>query len=400
MIDWLGHGVVYPWWLLLLPLVLIEIFFRRHQYALQKAHTHVEPRYVAFHERLTQMRSQVRFTLPTVFKALTYISIVLALAEITRGYVWTEEKLETPNVLLLVDSSGSMFQGRDSYASTGAKPITCLSVEEMIQYPRMKGMCRALKKFADMSEEIAHSSHQKKKPLVSLMIFARDPAIVLFPTTDYGRLQDQIEHFEWSADLLGGDTNIHIAFYAALVNLIFRYAPETDTPRVFTEEEIKLLRKSLRPQSGHFIPPPELNRKIINISPRIQEWTILILTDAVYDDLKSFETFDPSFWKLLEFAAYLRLPVYFISTENFLAQLKLAAQKTGGDFFLARRDDPLVNIEQIVKEIFEKHLQRTTTVQIQKHESYSWGCTLAGLIFFLSWLTAEYTFARSLTGDI
>jgi hypothetical protein len=447
MLDKLGFEAVHPWWLLLLPLIFIEVFIYVHRYGLQKAHTHLEPTYRTLPERLRRIQSRIRFALPTVFKALTFIFVVLALAEITRGYVWTEETVETPNVLLLIDSSGSMFQGWSSYASVGMKPITCGVTEETDPYPRMKGMCRALKKFADMTEEMARAPYQKKKPLVSLMIFARDPAIVLFPTTDYRRLRDQIDHFEWSSDLLGGDTNIHMAFYAALLNLIFRYAADMDTPSpsadsgpvpstrselssfayaelapstgsersssfgseqtlnsskesVFTEDEIKLLRKSLRPQSGRFTPPPELNTKLAGIKPGIQEWTMLILTDAAYDDLKYFEQQDPSFWRLMDFAAYLGLRTYFISTENFLARIKLAAQATGGDFFLIRKDDPLVNMEKVVKEVFEKHLNRTTTVKLQKRESYSWWCTLAGLIFFLSWLIAEYTFARSLTGDI
>jgi len=435
MFDRWGYEVLHPWWLLLLPLIVVDIFIQTRRsaaarrYALEKAHAQVAPRYGTLRERLGQVRSRIRFVLPTVLKALTYASVVLSLAEITRGYVWTEEKLETPNVLLLVDSSASMFQSKTSYDASGMKPITCRSLEETEQYPRMKGMCRALRKFVDLSEEGVRRSVnlpppqegrppeliERKKPLISLMAFARDPAVILFPTTDYRRLRDQIEHFEWSADLLGGDTNIHTAIYAALSNLVFRYASETNTPalssatgsgQLFTEGEMKLLRKALQPQggrstvSGHFTPPPELNEKMINLRPRIQEWTMLILTDAVYDDLRSFEMLDPSFWKLLDLAAYLKLRIYFISTENFLARLKLAAQETGGDFFLIRKDDPLANMEQVVREIFEKHLHRTTSVRIQRRESYTWWCSLAGLVFFLSWMAAEYTFARSLTGEI
>jgi hypothetical protein len=439
MFEIFGYEILHPGWLFFLPVILVEFFLGVRRYALQKAHLHVKPEYLTFRERFRQWQSRIRFVLPTVFKTLTYLGIILALAEITHGYFWTEEKLETPNVLLLVDSSGSMFERKTLNAYPRVKPITCLTEEETEQYPRMKGMCRALKKFVDMTEAAAHSPYQKKKPLVSLMAFARDPAVILFPSTDYRRLRDQVERFEWSPELLGGDTNIHIAFYAALSNLIFRYAstPDSSPPSansvlmpvanstfapslnseqasnllreqtvnipkesIFTEEEIYLLRKALRPQSGHFQLPPELNRKMSTIQPRIQEWSILIFTDAVYDDLKAFETRDPSLWKLLEFAAYLKLPVYFISTENFLARLKLAAQETGGDFLLVRKDDPLVNMEQAVREIFEKHLNRFTTLQVPKRVSYSRWCILSGFVFFLCWGVAEYTFARSLTGEM
>lgn len=431
MFEIFGYEASHPEWLLLLPVVLVEFLFRVRRYALQKAHLHVEPEYLTFRERLGQWQSRIRFMLPTVFKTLTYLSVILALAEVTHGYFWTEEKLETPNILLLVDSSGSMFERKTLNAYPRVKPITCLAEEEIELYPRMKGMCRALKKFVDMTEATALSPYQKKKPLISLMAFARDPAVILFPSTDYRRLRDQVERFEWSPELLGGDTNIHIALYAALSNLIFRYASEPNIPSsstnsalilptdstflpspgsekvlrasresIFTEDEMNLLRKALRPQSGHFVLPPELSKKMSSIQPRIQEWTVLIFTDAVYDDLKSFETRDPSLWKLLEFAAYLKLPVYFISTENFLARLKLAAQETGGDFLLVRKDDPLVNMEQAVKEIFEKHLNHFTTQQIPKCASYSQWCILAGFVFFLCWGIAEYTFARSLTGEI
>jgi hypothetical protein len=431
MFEIFGYEASHPEWLLLLSVVLVELLFRGRRYALQKAHLHVEPEYLTFRERLRQWQSRIRFMLPTVFKTLTYLSVILALAEITHGYFWTEEKLETPNILLLVDSSGSMFERKTLNVYPRVKPITCLAEEEMELYPRMKGMCRALKKFVDMTEAAALSPYQKKKPLISLMAFARDPAVILFPSTDYRRLRDQVERFEWSPELLGGDTNIHIALYAALSNLIFRYASESNIPSpstnsalilptdatflpspgseqvlwasresIFTEDEMNLLRKALRPQSGHFVLPPELSKKMSSIQPKIQEWTLLIFTDAVYDDLKSFETRNPSLWKLLEFAAYLKLPVYFISTENFLARLKLAAQETGGDFLLVRKDDPLVNMEQAVKEIFEKHLTRFTTIQIPKRASYSRWCILAGFVFFLCWGIAEYTFARSLTGEI
>ncbi|HWP48532.1 MAG TPA: vWA domain-containing protein [Candidatus Limnocylindrales bacterium] len=429
MFEIFGYEASHPEWLLLLPVVLVEFLFRVRRYALQKAHLHVKPEYLTFRERLRQWQSRIHFVLPTVFKTLTYLSVILALAEITHGYFWTEEKLETPNILLLVDSSGSMFERKTLNVYPGVKPITCLAEEEIELYPRMKGMCRALKKFVDMTEAAALSPYQKKKPLISLMAFARDPAVILFPSTDYRRLRDQVERFEWSPVILGGDTNIHIAFYAALSNLIFRYASEPNTPStnptllpptgsafvpstgleqalrvaresIFTEDEMNLLRKALRPQSGHFVLPPELSKKMSSIQPKIQEWTILIFTDAVYDDLKSFETRDPSLWKLLEFAAYLKLPIYFISIENFLVQLKLAAQETGGDFLLVRKDDPLVNMEQAVKEIFEKHLNHFTTIQIPKRASYSRWFILAGFVFFLCWGIAEYTFARSLTGEI
>ncbi len=206
ILAFITHGRIVwqqPYWLLLLIPLFLGLFFRSRTYYLQKTHD-----YLKTYQGKRRFWTSVRFSLPLLCVFLAMILIVLALADVTKGYVFVQEKARIHRIFVWVDSSSSMYG-----FSTSLPSITCQNNAEF--FPRIYGACRAVSRLiADVGRFSLKKEYDKGEDLIGIGQFATYSYVVAYPTQDYDRLREKVRHMDFlSRGILGIYTNMHLAMF-------------------------------------------------------------------------------------------------------------------------------------------------------------------------------------------
>ena len=139
----------------------------------------------------------------------------------------------------------------------------------------------------------------------------------------------------------------------------------------------------------------------------MRDTVFVIITDAATGQLESRINAPPvSLKKMMQFAALLELPVYFISTDEANAEYKRMERESGfsvdgadyrGDFLVVRQDIGYDHIEELMAAILGIRFGRKTPVKTERRESYAWLLSLAALTFLGFGVCFKETVNRSLT---
>lgn len=395
-----GHIILQqPYWLLLLIPLPLGLFFRSRPYYVQKTHDYLN---VCQGEK--KFLTRVRFSLPLSCIFFAMILIVAALGDATKRYVMIEESARIHRIFVWVDSSSSMYGFRTTLPS-----ITCEKNAEF--FPRIHGACRAMfRLIADVEQFSLKKEHAMGEHLIGIGQFARDSYVIAYPSQDYSRLREKVRNMQFlSGGVLGINTNIHLAMWDLYLMALDRNLRNNNGATHLSGKELRLLAKSLEPEGIHisYTPPQELAQKLSLIKEELRDTVLIFITDALVGQMDGVMNVPPySLKKQMQLAAFLELPVFYLSVEDYHSELKRLARLTGfgpadggnhGDFLIVRRDRDFAHIEELVGRILEARFNMTVTRPVERRESYGELCVLLGLIFFVLGLVLRHTIARSLT---
>lgn len=396
------HGQIMlqqPYWLLLLIPLFLGLFFRSRAHYVQKTHDYLKKR-----QGERRFWTRVRFSLPLSCVLFAMILLVAALGDATRGYVFIEEIARMHRIFVWVDSSSSMYG-----FSTTLPSITCEKNAEF--FPRIYGACRALSRLiADIERFSYDKKYNKGEDLIGIGQFATHSYVIAYPSQDYGRLREKVRNMEfYSRGILGIHTNIHLAMWDLYLMALDRNLRSANRATHLSGKELRLLAKSLEPESmfSSYTPPQELVKKLSLIREEFRDTVFIFITDALMMQMDLVMNRPPySLKKQMQLAVFLELPVFYLSVEDYHPELKRLARLTGfgpvdggnrGDFLIVRREHDFAHIEDLVRRILEARFQMTATRSIERRESYSELCVRLALIFLVLGLVLQKTAARSLT---
>lgn len=402
ILSLITHGRIIwqePYWLLLLIPLFLGLFFRCRRYYLQKTHD-----YLKTYQGERKLFTRVRFSLPLLCVFLAMILIVFALADVTKGYVFVEEKARMHRILVWVDSSSSMYG-----FTTPLSSITCRNNAEL--FPRIYATCRAISRLIDDVERFSLKKEQDKGgDLIGIGQFATYSYVVAYPSQDYSRLRGKVQQMDFlSRGILGIYTNIHLAMWDLYLMALDRNLRSDNSMTHLNGKELRLLAKSLEPGSASsaYAPPQELLKKFSLIKEELRDTIFIVITDALVTQMDLVMNKLPySLKKEMQLAALLELPVLYLSVDEYHPELKRLARLTGfgpadgpqrGDFFVVRREHDFVHIEELVERIIGARFTMTVSHSVERRESYGELCVQAALIFCGLGLLLQKTVARSLT---
>lgn len=396
------HGYIIlqqPYWLLLLIPLFVGLFFRSRPYYVQKTHD-----YLNVYQGERRFWTRVRFSLPLSCIFFAMILIVAALGDATKGYIVVEETARMHRIFIWVDSSSSMYAFHTTLPS-----ITCEKNAEF--FPRIYGACRAVSRLIDDMERFTlKKGHDEREGLIGIGQFARDSYVIAYPSQDYNRLREKVRNMQFlSGGILGISTNIHLAMWDLYLMAFDRNLRNTHGATHLSGKELRLLAKSLEPEGMHisYTPPQELAQKLSLIKEELHDTVLIFITDALMGQMDGVMNVPPySLKKQMQLAAFLELPVFYLSVEDYHPELKRLARLTGfgpsdgdyhGDFLIVRRERDFAHIEELVGRILEARFNMTISHPVERRESYGELCVLLGLIFSVLGLVLRHTIARSLT---
>lgn len=388
-----------PYWLLLLIPLFLGLFFRSRTYYLQKTHDYLKAR-----QGERKFWTRIRFSLPLVCMFFAMILVVMALGDATKGYMFVQEQASTHRIFVWVDSSSSMYG-----FTTPLSSITCGNNTEL--FPRIYGACRAMFRLIDDVERFSLKKEQGKgEDLIGIGQFATYSYVVAYPSQDYIRLREKARHMEFlSRGVLGIYTNIHLAMWDLYVMALDRNLRNAHTETHLNGKELRLLAKSLEPGSINsvYIPSQELIKKLSLIKEELRDTIFILITDALVTQMDLVMNKPPySLKKEMQLAAFLEIPVFYLSVDEYHPELKRLARLTGfgpadgkhrGDFLIVRREHDFVHIEDLAATILEARFSMTVSNTVERRESYAEWCVAAALIFSGLGLLLQITVARSLT---
>ena len=388
-----------PYWLLLLIPLFVGLFFRSRTYYLQKTHD-----YLNAYQGERRFWIRLRFSLPFLCVFVAMILLVIALGDVTKGYVFVEEKARTHRIFVWVDSSSSMYG-----FSTSLPSITCENNAEL--FPRIHGACRAVSRLITDVERFSLKKEQGKgEDLIGIGQFATHSYVIAYPSQDYTRLKGKVRHMQFlSKGILGIYTNIHLAMWDLYLMALDRNLHNNNGMTHLDGKELRLLAKSLEPGSisSAYIFPQELRSKFSLIKEELKDTIFVVITDALAAQVDLVMNKPPySLKKEMQLAAFLELPVFYLSVDEYHLELKRLARLTGfgpadgkyrGDFLIVRRERDFVQIEDMIGHILEARFAMTISDSVDRRESYSELCVKVALILFGLGLFLQKTVARSLT---
>lgn len=388
-----------PYWLLLLIPIFLGFFFRYSPYYIQKAHQHLKSR--------GRIRTKIRFAPPLFFAFLMMLSMTFAAADVTRGYVAAVGKLAVHRIFVWVDSSSSMRWVTTARVSHGS--IKCGSPHVRF-YLRIHGACRALERLID---EVSRNAEKKKsfteRDLVGIGQFALNSYVISYPSNDYRRLQEKVKNMEFVSSDLGIFTNVHLGVWDMYLMALERNLRQGSGYADLSGKELRRLASSLAPGGSEkeYEPPRELREKLLKIREELRDTVFIIITDATLGQMDATLGAGPtSLRKQLQLAAFLGLPMFFFSTDEFHIELKRLTRLTGfgpaggpyrGDFLTVKKEQDLYNIGEAVSNMLQSRFTLTTPSREERRESYSEWLVLAALTFGAVAVILQKTVARSLT---
>ena len=389
-----------PYWLLLLITLFFGLFFRSHAHYVQKTND-----YLKSYQGERSFLTRVRFCVPLLCMFIAMMLIVVALGDITRGYIFVEEKARRHRIFVWVDSSSSMYNLRTKLSS-----ITCGENAEL--FPRIHGACRAVSRLiADVERFSLNKRQGESEDLIGIGQFATHSYVIAYPSQDYNRLREKVRNMQFlSGGILGIYTNIHLAMWD-LYLMAFDRNLRSDSKMVthLSGKELRLLARSLEPESARssYAPPQELAQKLSLMKEELRDTIFIFITDALVSQMDKVLNVPPySLKKQMQLAALLELPVFYLSVDDYHLELKQLARLTGfgpldgghrGDFFIVRRERDFAHIEEVVGHILEARFNMTTSLPVERRESYGELCVQLALIFSVLGLVLRKTVARSLT---
>ncbi len=386
-----------PIWLLLLIPLLLGCWFRFRAYHLAQAH------YAQAKKEKRRWQTRVRFSLPPFCMFVCMAALVGALADITRRFVFAEEEVSTQRFFVNVDASSSMYGFH-----TPLRSITCAKNAEL--FPRIHSACRAVSQLISGVERFASSKqNEQEKDTIGIGQFATYSYVIAYPTQDYDRLREKVRQMEFKSDVLGIFTNMHLAMWDMYLMALDRNLRHVGTPTHINGKELRLLAASLAPDSAlaQYLPPRELKERLLLIKEELRDTVFVFITDALVTQIDRVMNMAPfSLVKQMQLAAFLEIPVFFLSTDEYHAEMKRLARLTGfgpaggsyrGDFMVVRREHDFVHIEELIRTIMEARFRMTVSRMVERRESYAEWCIVTALIFAGLGILLKKTIARSLT---
>lgn len=386
-----------PYWLLALIPLMIGFVIRRNRTFMLKKIAHLD-----FGTR--GVGSWLRFSMPRVMAWMALVALILALGDVTRGYEYVSEQASRHRIFVWVDSSSSMR----NFSGFGLSSITCTKNFE--NFPRIKGACRAV---IYLIEAVRQFASQKKNvlehDLISIGQFGAYSYVVAYPSYDYDRLRGQVASMEFKSDALGIYTNIHLAMWDMYLMALDRNLRGGAGNIRLSGNELRMLAKSLAPEGEvQYVVPREIRDKLIAIRRELRDTVFVIITDAHRSQIDDVMDYPPySLRKQMQLAAFLELPVIYLSVDEFHQEMKRLARLTGfgppdaksrGDYLMVRHDNDFAHIEELVAGILETRFSMKVSHSVERRESYAEWFAGAALCFAALALVLRYTIARTLTG--
>lgn len=413
-----GLELTEPLWATLLAFIFLGFFLRNRGYFIKKSYAQVAQK------KGTARAAFFRRAVPLLSAAIALILITAALVDITRGYALVKEELSVNRIFVAIDNSSSMYRFQSGAYGEGLPPITCADKNLQQEFPRIFGACRALHRLVDEVEAFARRKKEQQKDQVALVRFALYSFAQVPLTNDYNRLRAAIEGMNWrDVKSLGINTEIHLAL-RDLYRLAFERNRDPGGTFVHLSfEDAQELARALAADgsvaASSFSPPRRLTARattgetgeqksiVERLKEEMRDTVFIIVTDAAKGQLESrLHTNPVSLKKMMQFAALLELPVYFISTDEANAEYKRMARKTGfslngidyhGDFLVVRQDIGYDHIEELMAAILGIRFGRKTLVKTERRESYAGVLSLAALTFLGFGVCFRETVGRSLT---
>lgn len=353
-------------------------------------------------------RSYFRSALLFFFVTFGFLSIIVAIADLTRGYTVAKDNFTVNRIFVALDNSSSMYNYEHLQ-----DPIFCADKNLRIDYPRIYGACRALYRLIDETEVFAQKK-ANQKDRIGLIRFALYSFGQVPPTSDYKKLRSVIDEMNWRINSgrsspLGIYTEIHLALWDMYLMALDRNRQEESGYIHIAEKEMSLLKQSLFPEGKEtpFSLPHELKKNIPLLQRELQDTAFIFITDALKSQMETrYDKAPFSLKKMMELAALLQFPIYFISTDELHEDYIRLAKNTGsglpgskyrGDFLMVPGGEGVEGIEELMNDILQTRLGRTVPTVVERRESYSTYLALLALIFFILGLCLREFTDSSLT---
>lgn len=393
-----------PLWLIALIPVMLGLVWRFRANYMSKTITPARKQHIG---------TRLRFVLPRFFAFFVLLALVGALADVTRSYTVVEDELSVNRLLVLADSSGSMYESPSlnppspprrvtidrpqSTAPQGLK-LTCTS-KELFKEPRIKAVCYALHELVGTLRIFSKTENIESE--MGLIQFAADAFVISYPLSDYDKLDREINVIVWNdTDNLGQSTNLHYALYDLFLMALDRnFRKDTEFTSLNVEDRA-LLRRALA-AGGPLYLPKELASKFARVREEMRDTAFMIITDANLS-LATLDSGRVSFSKLIELARFLEIPIHIISVEKNYPQVARLVALTGtpehsGSFVLVRYDRDFEHLAELANTILKERLSQTTLHPVERRESYAPYFIGASLLFVLICVFFRKTISRSLT---
>lgn len=393
-----------PWWFLALIPLALGLFLRTRKYYVEKLHSYL------LAEKKGRIRMKIRFALPSLFEAIGLIFFVIALADLTLTHRSVTEKATIHRFISWVDSSSSMTWVQKpgwSYAVPSA--IQCKG-KVVKFFPRIDGACQALYRIVEEVGQAVKKKSRNERDLIGIGQFATNSFVVSYPSSDYASLREKIDRMNLkSPGILGIYTNMHLGMWDMYLMILDRNMKKDSGLTYLTGREMLVLARSLEPgRSGaNYVPPSELREKLLKLRAELKDTVLILITDALVHQMSNVLDIPPySLKKMLELATFLEMPVYFISTDEFHAELKRLARATGsgpvggkqrGDFLVVKKERDYYSIGELIANVIRERLNMTVFVHVERRESYAEWFMALGLTSLVIAVVLQQTISRSLT---
>lgn len=370
-----GIVLEHPWWLILLIPLIIGIATRVHSAYFLKAHSHIAP--ISFNgwRRFRKIGCRVALLLPVWIKILILFLIIIALADITRGYVVVLSHKAVQRIIVNLDVSSSMHGFWSPIPA-----ITCKQNSAL--FPRIRGACRALYRLLNDVEKETKGEMQSRVTL-SLLQFASRSAVVSYPTNDYARFREKIDRLEFKNHGLGISTSMHLAIWDMFLMALERNRKKDTGFTHLAENDLRKIYIALAPghKTSPLYIPNDLAERLFKIKSEMRDTVFVVPTDAVVYYLQSImDNQHPSIRRLMQLAESLEIPVYFLSTDEYYPELQRLARRTGfgppgglhrGDFLMTRKEQEEYLIEELVTKILSSRFNIAIPAYEMRRESHS-----------------------------
>lgn len=365
----------HPWWLVLLIPLVIGVATRIPSTYFLKAHSHIAPIFLHKGHWLAKIGRRVALTLPVWIKVSILVLIVVALADVTRGYIIVLGQKVMQRIFANLDVSSSMYGFGSSFTT-----ITCK--QNSVFFPRIRGACRALYRLVDDVEKETRNEARPRVTL-SLMQFAFRSAVVSYPTTDYIRFREKIDRLEFKEHGLGVTTSMHLALWDMFLMALERNRKKDTGFTYLTGDDLQKIYAALAPgpQTSPLYIPQDIAKKLSQVKNEMKDTVFMMPTDAVVSFLTGkMDGVHPSIRRLMQLAELLEIPVYFLSTDEHYPELQRLARRTGfgppggpsrGEFLMVRKEQDEYLIEELVTKILASRFSITVPTYDTRHESYA-----------------------------
>ena len=365
----------HPWWLILLIPIAIGIAARIPSATyFSKAHSHIAP--VSLRgARARRWWQKFAFAVPGWTRVFVLALIVVALADLTKGYIIVVNQKMFQRFFVSVDVSSSMYG-----FSTSLSTINCKMNADF--FPRIKGACRALYRLVD---EVERETKEEKSPRIQLALFqfAGRSAVVSYPTSDYSRYRAKIDELEFRDHGLSSSTLMHDALWDMFLMALGRNMKQDSGFTRLSAKDMQTIYAALAPgpKDSPLYFPRDLAEKLVRVRQEMRDTVFIMPTDAVVWYLADrMDGVYPSIRRLMQLAEFLEIPVYFLSTDEEYPELKRLARRTGfelpersyrGDFLMVRREKDEYLIDELMAKLLKSRFGLSVSTYEERRESYA-----------------------------